>query len=67
VRPVTIEESNLSGNTAGSTGGGIFNAASGTVTLDESIVINNSAPLGADVFNLGTLTLNDSRVGMLGP
>jgi predicted outer membrane repeat protein len=63
----TIEQSNLSGNTAGSAGGGIFNAASGTLTIDDSIVLNNSAPLGADVFNLGALTLNDSTVGVLGP
>jgi hypothetical protein len=30
-------------------------------------VLNNTAPLGADVFNLGVLTLNDSTVGVLGP
>jgi hypothetical protein len=37
------------------------------VTLDDSTVLNNSAPLGADVFNLGTLIINDSTVGVLGP
>jgi hypothetical protein len=30
-------------------------------------VLNNTAPLGADVFNLGALTLNDTTVGVLGP
>jgi hypothetical protein len=64
---VRIQETNLSGNTAGSAGGGIFNDASGAVTIDDSIVLNNTAPLGADVFNLGALTLNDSTVGVLGP
>jgi predicted outer membrane repeat protein len=63
----TIQESTLSGNTAGSAGGGIFNAASGTVAIDDSSVLNNTALLGADVFNLGALTLNDSTVGIIGP
>jgi hypothetical protein len=28
-------------------------------------VLNNTAPLGADLFNLGTATLNDSSVGVI--
>lgn len=59
----TLQECILSGNSAGSAGGGIFNAASGTLTIDDSSVINNVAPLGADLANLGTLTVNDSTVG----
>jgi hypothetical protein len=30
-------------------------------------VLNNLAPLGADIYNLGTLILNDSIVGVIGP
>jgi hypothetical protein len=30
-------------------------------------VLNNVAPSGADVYNLGALTLDDSTVGVLGP
>jgi hypothetical protein len=37
------------------------------VTTDDSSVLNDSAPLGADLYNLGALTLKDSMVGVLGP
>jgi hypothetical protein len=47
--------------------GGIFNAASGTLTVKDSTVLNNVAPLGADLYNLGALTLDDSTVGVIGP
>jgi hypothetical protein len=30
-------------------------------------VLGNSAPLGADLYNLGVATLNDSTVGVIGP
>jgi predicted outer membrane repeat protein len=63
----TIQQSTLSGNTAGSDGGGIFNGASGTLAVKDSTVLNNVASLGADIYNLGALTLNDSTVGILGP
>jgi hypothetical protein len=63
----TLQESTLSGNSAGSGGGGIFNAASGAVTIADSSVATNSAPVGADLDNLGSVTLNDSTVGVLGP
>ena len=58
---------NFSGNTAGSDGGGVFNGASGTLTVKDSTVLNNVAPSGADIYNLGALTLDDSTVGVLGP
>jgi len=64
---VTLQQSTLSGNTAGSAGGGIFNAASGTLAVKDSTVFNNVAPLGADIYNLGALTLDDSTVGVVGP
>jgi predicted outer membrane repeat protein len=63
----TLQESTLSGNSAGSGGGGIFNHASGALTLNDSVVVNNIAPLGADLYNLGVFTLNDSTVGVIGP
>jgi predicted outer membrane repeat protein len=63
----TIQESTLSGNSAGSAGGGIFNGAFATLTVDDSVVLGNSAPLGADLYNLGVAILNDSTVGVIGP
>ncbi len=63
----TLQESTVSGNTAGSAGGGIFNASSGTLAIDDSVVCDNVAPLGADLCNLGVATLNDSTVGVMRP
>jgi uncharacterized protein (TIGR03118 family) len=64
---VTIQESTLSGNSAGSAGGGLYNGACGTVVLKDSGASGNVAPSGADVYNLGALTLADSTVGVIGP
>jgi hypothetical protein len=63
----TLQQSTLSGNTAASNGGGIFNGASGAVTVKDSTVLKNVAPLGADIYNLGALTQDDSTVGVIGP
>jgi hypothetical protein len=63
----TVEESTLSGNTAGSKGGGIYNAASGTLTVKNSTVLNNTAPSGADIYNLGTMALTGGTIGVIGP
>jgi hypothetical protein len=63
----TVEESTLSGNSAGSAGGGIYNAASGTLLVKNSTVLHNVAPSGADIYNLGALTLVGSTVGVIGP
>jgi hypothetical protein len=63
----TLQECSLSKNIAGSAGGGIFNGASGTLAVKDSTVLNNVAPLGADLYNLGALTLDDSTVGEIGP
>jgi hypothetical protein len=63
----TVQQSTLSGNSATNDGGGIFNAASGTLTVKDSTVTNNTAPSGADIYNLGALTLDDSTVGVIGP
>jgi hypothetical protein len=63
----TVQQCTLSANTAGSAGGGIFNGASGTLAVKDSTVLNNVAPLGADLYNLDALTLDDSTVGVIGP
>ncbi len=67
VGTATIQECTLSGNSAGSAGGGIFNGASGTLAIKDSVVSGNVAPSGADVYNLGALTLDDSTIGVIGP
>jgi hypothetical protein len=43
----------------------LFNAVSGTLAVKHSAVLNNVAPLGADLDNLGALTLHDSTVGVI--
>jgi predicted outer membrane repeat protein len=63
----TLQGCSLSKNTAGSAGGGVFNGASGTLAVKDSTVLNNMALLGADLYNLGGLTLDDSTVGVIGP
>jgi predicted outer membrane repeat protein len=63
----TVQDSTLSGNSAGSAGGGLFNGASGPLTVADSVVCSNVAPFGADLYNLGVATLNDSTVGVVGP
>jgi hypothetical protein len=63
----TLQQCTLSGNTAGSEGGGIFNPEFATLAVKDSTVLNNLAPAGADIYNLGALTLDDSTVGVMGP
>jgi hypothetical protein len=65
---VILSNCTLSGNSA-ALGGGIFNARYGIVDVtDGSTVLGNSAPAGADVYNLGTLFISsDSTVGIIGP
>jgi hypothetical protein len=63
----TLQGSTLSGNTASSDGGGTFNGASATLAVKDSTVLGNTAPGGADLYNLGALTLDDSTVGVTGP
>jgi hypothetical protein len=63
----TVQQSTLSDNTASSAGGGLFNGASGTLAVKDSTALCNVAPSGADLNNLGALTLNDSTVGVIGP
>jgi hypothetical protein len=51
----------VSGNNAGSNGGGILNNG-GTLTLANSTVSENIAYLGGGIFNYSTLTLTNSTV-----
>ncbi len=41
--------------------------ATGTLTVEDSTLRGDSAPLGADLDNLGSAMLNDSTVGVIGP
>ena len=63
----TVQESTLSGNTAESDGGGLFNGTSGTLSVKDSKVLGNTAPSGADLYSLGVLILDDSTIGVIGP
>jgi hypothetical protein len=63
----TVRNCTLSGNSAANAGGGIFNAASGTLAINDSAVLSNIASSGADLYNLGVVTLNDSTIGVIGP
>jgi hypothetical protein len=63
----TLQDCTLFSNSAGSAGGGIFNDVFGTLMIDDSSVSGNNAPLGADLYNLGTATLHDSAVGVIAP
>jgi predicted outer membrane repeat protein len=65
----TLQECTLSYNSATSAGGGIYNNefGAGSLTIDDSYVCGNVAPVGADLYTLGFVTLNDSTVGVIGP
>jgi predicted outer membrane repeat protein len=62
-----VRGSTFTGNTASISGGGIYNAAAGTLTVKDCKVLNNAAPSGADIKNLGALTLDNNTVGVIGP
>ena len=61
---LTLIDSTVSGNLAttdfNSTGGGIFNAA--TLTLTNTEVSDNTGDLASGIYNVGTLTLTGSTV-----
>jgi hypothetical protein len=60
--------STVSGNSATYDGGGLFNRKSGRLKIQSSVVTNNNAPLGADLYNLGKVKISkDSTVGVIGP
>ena len=66
---LTVQNSTLSGNSAGSNtgggGGGIFNRGGGTLTVQNSILSGNSANAGGGgggIDNRGTLTVQSSTL-----
>ena len=47
-------------------GGGVFNAVYCNLILQGSTLLNNTAPLGADLYNLGTLSIDStSTIGVI--
>ncbi len=60
----TVMNSSLSGNTADSRGGGIFNAFSGTLKVTNSTLSGNHATSspGGGIFNNGALTVTNSTL-----
>jgi hypothetical protein len=64
---LTVSNCTLSSDSAGQAGGGIYNSASGKLTVRGSIVTGNAAPVGADLDNLGAMSLSGSTIGVIGP
>jgi hypothetical protein len=64
---LTIQSSTLSGNVASSEGGGIYNGADNTLKVQGSKVCGNTAPLGADLYNLGKLDVQKSDICVIAP
>jgi hypothetical protein len=60
---VDIRDSTLTSNSAGVVAGGIYNGASRTLTVQDSTVLGNVAPLGGDLDNAGLLVVDDSTNG----
>jgi predicted outer membrane repeat protein len=65
---VTVSGSTLSGNSATFGGGGIFNDKHAQLTIsNKTVVCDNVAPSGADLFNLGSAKISkDSTVCVIG-
>src|SRR5262249_46386578 len=67
---LTLSGCNVTGNSASTLnayypteGGGIFNDPQGHMTTLSSVVINNPASDGADICDLGTMTVKHSTIG----
>lgn len=59
---VTLAHSTVGGNNAGGLGGGVFNL-DGPISITNSIVASNAAPVGPDVSPAFTLSVNYSLIG----
>jgi hypothetical protein len=64
---LTIGNSTIIGNSAGTYGGGIYNSGTLTISNNSAIVGNiakghDAGVFGGGIFNLGTLTINDTIV-----
>ncbi len=58
---LTIQNSTISGNSAGEYGGGIYN--SGTLTIQNGTISGNSSRYGGGgIYNSGTLTIQNSTI-----
>jgi hypothetical protein len=59
-----LENSTVSGNTVTGQGGGIYNAASGVLTVLQSTISGNAAASGAGIYNTnpGQVLMDDSTV-----
>ena len=64
---LTVSGCTLSGNSALEYGGGIYNDYTGALTLKQSTVTQNTAFVGADLYNLGAVTSKGSKVGQTSP
>ena len=65
---LTIDHSVVTGNTAGVDGGGIdndSNSASFPAQIEFSTVCGNSAPTGADLYNNGSATVQNSDICLI--
>jgi predicted outer membrane repeat protein len=63
---LTVNWCTLSGNSASSSGGGVYNDPLGVLRITNASAVNgNQAPSGADVENFGTLDIQHSAVGSL--
>jgi CSLREA domain-containing protein len=60
---VTIDASVVLRNSAANEGGGLWNSATGTMTVTDTEIADNTAPTGPDVFNVGgTFTIDGEPV-----
>ena len=57
-----LEESTIDGNETVSRGGALYNATSGTVTINRCTLSNNQATLGGAIQSFGSLTINNSTI-----
>ena len=60
---LTISICTFAGNSATNSGGGVFNGSGATLTVRGSTLLDNFAPLGADLYNLGRLFASSSTIG----
>jgi parallel beta-helix repeat protein len=60
---LTVDNSTISGNSALAYGGGIFNAASKTLTVEKSKIVENKAHAGGGIYNFnGTVSIEDATI-----
>lgn len=64
---VALSQTTVTANSAGGEGGGIFNDRHGRLTIQSSLVDGNTAFRGADIYNLGSVRISKSTIGVIGP